>query len=228
MKKILLIGLGGTIACSTTKDGLKPKYSPDYLLEKEPKIIKMAKVDSIQLMKRTIVYPKDWVQIASLIHRSLDQYDGFVITMGTDTLSYTSSMLSFMLKGINKPVAITGAMIPIENKNTDAKRNLKDSVLFACSRYKGIYVVFNGKVIIGCRASKVECNSISAFESINAPNFAQIENERIIKNKSTIKSQVRGYKFDININTNVISVKLNPQISVGFFSKTIEWRKVTS
>jgi len=224
MKHILLIGLGGTIVCSSSKEGLIPKYSLEYLLSKEPKIKQLAKVDAIQLMKRTIVYPKDWIKLAKFIGKSLNKFDGFVVTMGTDTLSYTSSMLSFMLGGINKPVVITGAMISIENINSDAKKNLSDSILFACEGYGGIYVVFNGKVINGCRASKVNSNSVAAFESINFPYFAEIKDGKKIICNHKSKNKESNLVLDTKINTNVINVKLNPQISKVFFNQNANYK----
>lgn len=218
MKKILLIGLGGTIVCSFSKVGLKPKYSAKQLLEKMPKIKKMTKIDTIQLMTRTIVYPKDWIKLARKIAQLRSKYDGFVITMGTDTLAYTSAMLSFMLKNINKPVVITGAMFSIDSVNSDAKKNLTDSVLFACTHYYGVYVIFNGKVIKGCRASKTKCNSISAFESINTPNFAKIRNGKIFL-KTKPKKTKNNFLLDTKININVINLKLNPQTSKNIFNQ---------
>jgi len=218
MKNILLIGLGGTIACSSSVEGLVPRYSPEYLLSKGPKISKVAKVRAVQLMTRTIVYPKDWIEIAKFIARSINDFDSFVITMGTDTLAYTSSMLSFMLLGIDKPVVITGAMIPIEKKDSDARKNLADSVIMACEPITGVYVVFNGKLIRGCRASKVAGTRINAFESINYPAVAEITDEKISYNhgQSDRKSK---FSLDIKIDTNVVDIKLNPQTQPGFLKK---------
>ncbi len=216
MKRILLIGLGGTIVCSSTEEGLVPKYSLEYLLSKEPRINQIAKMETIQLMKRTIVYPKDWTKIAKLIAKSLNKFDGFVIAMGTDTLAYTSSMLSFMLKGIEKPVVITGAMISAENNKSDAKINLIDSISFACGKYGGVYVVFNGKVIKGCRASKVITNKIAAFESINTPYFATIKNGRLFCSHESVNKKSKLI-LSTKIDTSVITIKLNPQLSENLF-----------
>ena len=223
MKNILLIGLGGTIVCSSSEEGLVPKYSLEYLLSKGPRVSQIAKIETVQLMKRTIVFPKDWVKISKLIAESLNKFDGFVITMGTDTLAYTSSMLSFMLRGINKPVVITGAMISIEHGNSDAKKNLADSISFACENYAGVFVVFDGKVINGCRASKVITNKIAAFESINFPYFAEIKDGKIIySDKPEIKSG--GFSLNTKINTSVADIKLNPQISEKFVDALSDYK----
>jgi len=216
MKSILLIGLGGTIVCSSSEEGLVPKYSLEYLLAKEPRVNQIAKIETVQLMKRTIVYPKDWIQVAKFIAKSINKFDGFVIAMGTDTLAYTSSMLSFMLRGINKPVVITGAMIPIEKGNSDANRNLVDSISFACENYAGVFVIFNGKVINGCRASKIITNKMGAFESINSPYFAEIKNGKISCNHE-LEDKKSGLILNTKINANVATIKLNPQDSEKLF-----------
>ncbi|MBD3223696.1 MAG: type I asparaginase [Caldithrix sp.] len=224
MKNILLIGLGGTIACFSSEEGLVPKYSPEYLLSQESKILKIAKIKTTRLMVRTIVYPRDWIKIAKFIAKSVNNFDGFVITMGTDTLAYTSSMLSFMLLGIDKPVIITGAMIPIEQKNSDAKKNLADSVVAACEPIAGVYVVFNGKLIKGCRASKVNGNSLAAFESINFPHLAEIDNGKINYRQQLKKNENKKLVLDLKINTSVITVKLNPQLQKNFFKQVLDYK----
>lgn len=216
MKHILLIGLGGTIVCSSSGEGLVPKHSLKNLLSKFPKVNKIAKIETVTLMKRTIVFPKDWIKLAKFIANSLSKYDGFVITMGTDTLAYTSSMLSFMLSGLDKPVVITGAMIPIEKTNSDAGKNLFNSISFACESYGGVYVVFNGKVIKGCHVSKTDTTKISTFESINHPYFARIINGKITCLQKYINRKNK-FILDTKINTNIVTIKLNPQISKKIF-----------
>jgi len=218
MKNIILVSLGGTIACSSSEEGLVPKYSPEYLISQEPAIFKIAKVKPTQLMMRTIVYPMDWITIARFITKSMDDFDGFVVTMGTDTLAYASSMLSFMLLGINKPVVVTGAMIPIEKENSDARKNLLDSIILACEQIFGVYVVFNGKVIRGCRASKVSGTRIDAFESINYPEIAKITDGKILYSQIS-PNQKDNFSLDVKIDTHVADIKLNPQDQPEFFQK---------
>ncbi len=221
MKKILLIGLGGTIACVSTKKGLIPTYSSEHFLSQEPKLSQIARIKAIQLMMRTIVYPKDWITISKFILKSAKDFDGFVITMGTDTLAYTSSMLSFMLRSINKPVVITGAMIPIDKENSDAKKNLIDSVMFACESVPGVFVVFSGDVIKGCRVSKVSGVDIDAFKSINFPVVAKINNKKIKYSPFTKCDMIAEDKLllDYKIDTKVLDIKLTPQIKPDLFKK---------
>ncbi len=77
-----------------------------------------------------------------LFFNHYDDYDGFVITHGTDTLAYTSSALSYMLQGLRKPVVLTGSQVPISFKKTDAKKNVADALRFACEDVGGVFIVF--------------------------------------------------------------------------------------
>ncbi len=122
MKRILLIGCGGTISCISTEEGRKPAHTAKYFLEKIPELGAIAEVDHKQLLLRTTTDTSDWITIAEYVAGKIEEYDGFVITMGTDTLAYCASMLSFMLQGIDKPVAITGAMIPIVDQHILRRR----------------------------------------------------------------------------------------------------------
>jgi L-asparaginase len=127
----------------------------------------------------TNIQPDHWIKIANTVHEKYADYDGFVITHGTDTLAYTAAILSYMLQNSAKPIVITGSQKPIEVEKTDATRNLADSICFACENTGGIFVVFNGSVINGCRAVKIRTKSANAFESINCPTVASIDGMNI-------------------------------------------------
>ena len=104
----------------------------------------------------------------------IDDYDGFVITHGTDTLAYTSSALSYMLQGLDKPVVLTGSQVPISFKENDAEKNIADAFRFACEDIGGVFIVFDGRVIFGTSAMKIRTKSYDAFESINHPYVAYV------------------------------------------------------
>jgi len=216
MKKILLINLGGTISCITGPKGLIPTKSPDFFIKKVPSLKKLADITTKQLLKRTIVYPKDWIFLSNYILNEEYKYDGVIITLGTDSLAYTSSALSFLLKEIQKPIVLTGAMIPLSFKNSDAKKNIIDSVLFSTKSHSGVFIVFSGKVILGTRVSKVKSNSIDAFESINSPPYATIKNGKIIYSKKLKINPLKTKRIS-KLNENVASIILNPQISPKIF-----------
>ena len=184
MKKILLIATGGTIASLHTTDGLAPKITSNDLVKYVPEIKNYCNVDTIQILNidSTNIQPEYWILITETIEKNYDKYDGFVITHGTDTMAYTSSALSYFIQNSQKPIVITGSQKSIEAEITDARKNLLDSFRFACEdEVAGVYVVFDGKAIIGTRAKKTRSKSYSAFDSINFPVAAFIEDHRITR-----------------------------------------------
>ncbi len=183
-KNILLIATGGTIASKKTDEGLAPQITSEELLGYVPEIKEFCNVDAIQLLNidSTNIQPEHWILITETIENNYSIYDGFVISHGTDTMSYTSAALSYLIQNSDKPVIITGAQKPINADITDAKKNLLDSFRFAIEKdVAGVYLVFDGKAILGTRARKVKSKSYSAFESINFPVAAIIDDNRITK-----------------------------------------------
>ncbi|MFT8322428.1 MAG: asparaginase [Bacillus sp. (in: firmicutes)] len=181
MKKLLLLATGGTIASVEGDEGLVPGMSADDLMQyfdKEPNTVDVT-CEILMNRDSTNMQPEHWVAIAEAIAKNYDQYDGFIITHGTDTLAYTSAALSYMLQGLKKPVVITGSQVPISFKQTDAKKNVSDSIHFAMEEVGGVFVVFDGRVIIGTRAVKMRTKSYDAFESINHPYVASIDGKKI-------------------------------------------------
>ncbi|NMD71041.1 asparaginase [Bacillus sp. DNRA2] len=182
MKKLLLIATGGTIASIEGEEGLVPGLSADELLQYFQAGDQNIDVTCQILMNRdsTNMQPEHWVSMAETVAQHYPDYDGFIITHGTDTLGYTSAALSYMLQDLGKPVVLTGSQVPISFKKTDAKKNLQDAVRFACEEdMGGVFVVFDGRVIIGTRAVKMRTKSFDAFESINHPYVAKISGDEI-------------------------------------------------
>ena len=124
------------------------------------------------------VSPNDWNKIAELIQDNYQQYDGFIILHGTDTMAYTASALSFMLEGLNKPVILTGSQLPIGVLRTDGKENLLTAIEIAGDKYPDgramvgeVAIYFEYKLIRGNRAHK---SSTSHFDAFNSPNFRDL------------------------------------------------------
>lgn len=183
MKKILLIGTGGTIASDVTDSGLAPELTTEQLLSHIPGISDICGVDCLQLLNldSTNMTPAHWLEIAACIREHYGCYDGFVITHGTDTMAYTAAALSYLIQHSPKPIIITGAQKPIDMENTDARTNLADSLLFAsCPGAHDVNIVFDGKVIAGTRGKKEWTKSYHAFSSINFPYVAIIQDGQII------------------------------------------------
>ena len=207
-KNILLIATGGTIASKKTEEGLAPQITSEELLGYVPEIKEFCNVDTLQLLNidSTNIQPEYWILMAEAIEKNYEKYDGFVISHGTDTMSYTSAALSYFIQNLDKPVIVTGAQKPINVDITDAKKNLLDSFRFAAEKdVCGVYLVFDGKAIVGTRARKVKSKSYSAFESINFPVAARIDDNRITR---YIRNE--GVKFYKNIFPSIFLLKLVP------------------
>lgn len=183
MKNILLIGTGGTIASDVTENGLAPELTTEQLLSHLPAISGICNVDCVQLLNldSTNMRPEHWLKMVRCIRESYDRYDGFVITHGTDTMAYTAAALSYLIQGSPKPIVLTGAQKPIWFDGTDSKRNLTDAFLYACRGCGGVQIVFNGKVILGTRARKTFSKSFQAFSSVNFPDLAVLQDERLLQ-----------------------------------------------
>ncbi|MFB7157781.1 MULTISPECIES: asparaginase [unclassified Lysinibacillus] len=211
MKKILILTTGGTIACVEGNEGLTPVLSVEELLHFLPEAFDNIKIDGKILMNidSTNLQPEHWVKIAESVYKNYDEYDGFVITHGTDTLAYTSSALSYMLQGLDKPVVLTGSQIPMSFKKTDAKKNVADALRIACEDIGGVFIVFDGRVILGTRAIKMRTKSYDAFESINHPYVASVNKSEVKYNWKPTPSEQKVV-FNMNLCTDVFLMKLYP------------------
>ena len=212
MKKILMIGTGGTIASEMTPDGLTPELNPQQLLSFIPRIAEICQVDCVQLynLDSTNIRPEQWLGVARCLRENYDRYDGFVISHGTDTMAYTAAALSYLVQGGRKPIVLTGAQKPIWFDSTDSKRNLTDAFLYACHGCGGVQIVFNGKVIMGTRARKTCSKSFQAFSSVNYPDLAVVQDEHIMQ-YIRCENYPRPQFWD-TMNANVGLLKLIPGV----------------
>lgn len=211
MKKILMIGTGGTIASEMTADGLSPELTPVQLLRYVPAISGLCNVDCVSLFNidSTNITPAHWIRITSAIRENYEKYDGFVISHGTDTMAYTAAALSYMIQGSEKPIIITGAQKPINYDSTDSKLNLMDAFTCACAgELSGVCIVFNGRVILGTRARKTCSKSYAAFSSINYPDLAILHDHRLMCYISP--GSLPAPVFSERLNDNVGLIKMVP------------------
>ena len=194
MKRILMIGTGGTIASGKTAEGLMPELTSEQLLSFVPAVSALCRAECLQLLSldSTNLAPSHWLLIAKAIRERYDRYDGFVISHGTDTMAYTAAALSYLIQDCPKPIVLTGAQKPIWYDGTDSKRNLTDAFLYACRGCGGVQIVFNGKVILGTRARKTFSKSFQAFSSVNYPELALIQDERLLQYITTGSRPVFG------------------------------------
>ena len=184
MRRILMLATGGTIASKESGHGLSPAITSEEILGYVPAVGELCSVDAIQLMNldSTNIGPSHWLEMAAAIRAHYDQYDGFVLTHGTDTMAYTAAALSYLLQDSPKPIVITGSQKSICLHDTDARMNLYNSFLYACDRDShDVSLVFDGKVILGTRARKERTKSFNAFSSVDYPEIAVIRDGRLIR-----------------------------------------------
>lgn len=243
MKKILVIGTGGTIASVKTKNGLRPAYKTDELISFFPEVKKIADVEGKMLfnLDSTNIQPHHWSEIADEIGKQYDKYDGFVITHGTDTLQYTASALSLMLQNISKPVAITGSVKAV-GEGSDARQNFIDAVIVASSELSDVCVVFHGKIIKGCKArkitneaTKINNDGLDVYSSINYHLIGELigtleENSKrkvVLQDKSDAMKRSNKLKVFSKVNEKgVILVKIYPGIVPELFDKLTKFKAI--
>lgn len=173
-KKVYIAYTGGTVGMLPSKTGYKPE--PGYLTNllntmpifKHQSLPKFDIYEYPNLIDSSNVTPDNWLAIAKDIVTNYDNYDGFIVLHGTDTLAYTASALSFILKHLNKPVICTGAQIPIAELRTDAVNNILDSLVLAGNYHiPEVCIYFNKQLFRGNRTTKKSASSINAFHSPN-------------------------------------------------------------
>ena len=184
MKSILLVATGGTIASVEEEGGLAPALGGEELARYVPELGSLCAYDVVQPMNidSTNMRPADWMRMRDVIVDAYDDYDGFVVLHGTDTMAYTAAALSYLIQGSPKPIVLTGSQQPMASPFTDAKLNVYQSVLYALDdRSRDVSVVFGGAVIAGTRARKQRTMSFNAFASVNFPEIALVRNDRIVR-----------------------------------------------
>ncbi len=197
-KRILIVYTGGTVGMMKTDRGYAPqKEAFHQLLDAIPEL-KSAEmpawdiVDMDPLLDSSNMTVKEWNAIGSVIAGNYEQYDGFVILHGTDTMAYTSSALSFTLRNNRKPVILTGSQIPLCELRNDARDNLITALMVAADdRVHEVCLYFGGKLLRGNRAVKYSADDLIAFESPNYPPLAEAGIE-IRYNTSLLLPPCRG------------------------------------
>ncbi len=213
LKKILLIATGGTIASRNTEHGLAPSVTSEELFAEISEAKSFCQLDTMQLLNidSTNIQPEQWILMAEAIEQRYQDYDGFVIAHGTDTMAYTAAALSYLIQDPDKPIVLTGSQKPLFAPISDAKKNLLDSLRFACHPgVCGVHLVFSGVAILGTRAKKLKTKSYSAFSSINYPEVAVIDGSRVITYLHGQKPEGKPVQFFHELRPSVILIKLIP------------------
>jgi L-asparaginase len=223
--KILLIYTGGTIGMiKDANSGALKSFDFKNLLNQIPELKLLDCKITTKSFKKPIdssnMNPTYWIEIADLIESNYENYDGFVVLHGSDTMSYSASALSFMLENLAKPVIFTGSQLPIGDLRTDAKENLITSIQMAALHYqnkpviKEVGLYFEYKLYRGNRTTKINAEHFEAFESLNYPHLAESGVHLKVNHEYLFKPNVRK-KLVVhkNLDTHIVLIKLFPGIS---------------
>lgn len=235
--RVLIIYTGGTIGMikDLKTDELKA-FDFNHIYEHVPELARL----NVDLTSTSFDTPVDssemntthWTMIAKTVFENLEQYDGFVILHGSDTMAYTASALSFMLQGLRKPVILTGSQLPIGTIRTDGKENLITAIEIAAAKKNGeaivqeVAVYFEYSLYRGNRCSKVSANQFEAFKS---PNYSELaiagvninfSHERLFRSNLSIPVLQTRMSNEIGL------IKLFPGINTNYFTGFFDIHKV--
>lgn len=222
---ILIIYTGGTIGMVKDPDNgsLKP-FDFDHILKQVPELndfgFELTSIAFDPLIDSSNLNPEVWIKIANLVKENYEQYDGFVVLHGTDTMSYTASALSFMLSNLQKPIVLTGSQLPIGMLRTDGKENLITAIEVAADYKDGkaivpeVCVLFENKLFRGNRTTKHNAEYFNAFYSYNYPDLAKI-GIHIHYNHASIQSvsEEKELTISTDLDTNIVILKIFPGIN---------------
>ncbi len=217
-KHILLLTTGGTIASMPGGEGLEPHSSGVFEREMEQlRTYYDITVQDLICLDSSNIRPTEWQLIAEGIWNNRAGYDGIVVSHGTDTMAYTASAVTFMLPNIDLPVVFTGSQLPLADMLSDGSQNLRTAFAMAATGHNGVFLAFDRKIMLGCRAVKVRASGFSAFESINARYTALVSNAGLTVDEALIPRFEGEPALKTAISDEVFLLKLTPGLSPQIF-----------
>lgn len=230
---ILLIYTGGTIGMMKDfETGALKAFNFKKLLQKIPELKQLdCNIETVSFEKpidSSNMNPEKWISLATIIEENYAKFDGFVVLHGSDTMSYSASVLSFMLENLAKPVVFTGSQLPIGYLRTDAKENLITAIQIASLQQKGKPVIqevclyFEYKLYRGNRTTKISAEHFNAFTSPNYPPLAE-SGVHLNVNPNVLLQKQSGKKLSIHkkLNDDVVIVKMFPGINESVLSAIV-------
>ena len=217
-KRILLLTTGGTIASVPGGEGLEPRRSD--VMERELNQLRTyydITVEDVMCLDSSNIQPEQWQTIARQVFLRRSDFDGIVISHGTDTMAYTASAVTFMLPNIDVPVVFTGSQLPLADFLSDGPDNLRTAFAMAASGQSGIFLAFDRKIMLGCRAVKVRASGFSAFESINARYAGQVSNQGLVLDPRVLPKYTGAPALSTEISADVFLLKLTPGLNPAIF-----------
>ncbi|MBQ3216132.1 MAG: asparaginase [Oscillospiraceae bacterium] len=221
-KHILLLTTGGTIASMPGSDGLEPHRSG--VMERELLQLRTyydITVQDVMCLDSSNIRPDQWQEIARTVYENRGDFDGIVVSHGTDTMAYTASAVTFMLPDIDIPVVFTGSQLPLADVLSDGPDNLRTAFAMAAAGHAGVFLAFDRKVMLGCRAVKVRATGFSAFESVNARYAAQITGLGLTVDDRIIPRVKGPARLMDQISSDVFLLKLTPGLSPKIFDALV-------
>jgi len=224
-KKVYVAYTGGTIGMKPGEKGFVPEsgYFTDLISSlpefESPEMPQVEMYEYENLIDSSNITPEDWYRISQDIETRFDDFDGFVVLHGTDTMAYTASALSFMLEDLSKPVIVTGSQIPWSQMRTDARDNFVTSLILA-GNYDipevGLY--FHNRLYRGNRARKLDASGFHAFESPNFPAIGEVGTKINLKKHLLLREPAATLKIRKITTPQVIMLSLFP----GFPAELLE------
>ena len=202
MSRVLIIHTGGTIGMTRTERGYEPNgeffRSAIYGMEdlKAQDLPKWELVETEKLLDSSRISVNEWNEIGKIVSDNYQEFDGFVVLHGTDTMAYTASAMSFMLSGLGKPVIFTGSQIPLCETRSDGRDNLITSLIIAGSgKVREVCIYFGGMLLRGNRTTKYSADGMQAFVSPNYPPLATAGISIQYNEASMLKGSDRPFRF---------------------------------
>ena len=217
-KHILLITTGGTIASVPGGEGLEPHRSD--VMERELQMLRTyydISVRDVMCLDSSNIRPEEWQFIATEIFEHREGFDGIVVSHGTDTMAYTASAVTFMLPNIDLPVVFTGSQLPLRDMLSDGPDNLRTAFAMAASGRPGIFLAFDRKIMLGCRAVKVRASGFSAFESVNARYAGIVSNQGLVLDEQVLPNRQGEARLCTDVSRDVFLLKLTPGLNPAIF-----------
>lgn len=196
---------------------LDPEKWTDVLYGEMPELSKIAeiKIQNVFFEDSSDINRIHWKELSEQIDKQFDEYDGFVILHGTDTMAYTASALSFALQNISKPVILTGSQVPMSNIRSDARRNLINAIELATYEIPEVAICFNDHLYRGNRSTKMSIGDFDAFASPNYPPLAQV-GINIELSEDLLENHPNNRKCYSNFDDAVQVIKIYPNLNPAF------------
>lgn len=221
--QILLINTGGTIGM--IGEPLHPSKNWKEITKNHP-ILWDFPVDYYQmqsLVDSSDMNPNIWLELAKIIKENYEDYDGFVILHGTDTMSYTASVLSFLCKNLGKPIILTGSQVPLAKPRSDALQNLITAVQIA-SQYKipEVCILFRDTLLRGNRSKKVDATNYFGFSSPNYSVLGEIGAEIKISWDKILTLPKEPFRLEEELSADILVLEIFPGMNVNFYRSILQ------